>query len=336
MKILKINIGLVGCGRWAQNTHVPYIMSSNAIGKKYLSGVITEEEGQGMADKLNFDHYIHDWKELARSEKISAAIISTPHQFHYEQIKTFLENGKHVHVDKPPTLLHSQFIELVELANHNDLIFSVHAQMKYMPGMSKVRNILASNFSSIYQVSGYFWQKLFDDFKGSWRADKHLSGGGIMVDSGYHTIDTVHYLLNMYNPTNLTFLSHVGPRNSSDTVGLLTYKQKDTIISVSAIRGAPKMTQQQRIEIFGDAGYIEFKLVKGQEKDRSIVAFQKINGEFETYNYEIDNAHDSDPLEMFIEVLLSKNRHMLNEINYNVKISGSVVKVLDSAYNKPI
>src|SRR5690606_18312768 len=99
---------------------------------------------------------------------------------------------------KPPTLSYDQFVEVRDIARKKHLLFSVHAQMKYMPGIARVRRIIESDFSVIYQINGYFWQKLFDDFAGSWRSVPELAGGGIMVDSGYHTIDTMHYLLNTY------------------------------------------------------------------------------------------------------------------------------------------
>ena len=331
----KLSIGLIGCGRWAQTAHVPLLRHSSAVNKIVVSGVITENEGKDLVKKLGLTKYVHDWRKIAESPSIDAVIISTPHQLHYEQIKDCLLHGKHVHVDKPPTLSYYQFKEVREIAQRNNLIFSVHAQMKYMPGVLRLKHSIESNFSSIYQVNGYFWQKLFDDFSGSWRSNPALSGGGIMVDSGYHTIDTIHYLLNTFQPSEPNFLSHAGTRNASDTVGLLTYRQDSTIVSVSAIRGAPKATQRQRIEIFGDGGYIEFRLQKGANEERVTIQYQKMDGSHEEYEYTVTDEYLSDPLRMFLEVITTGNSHMYDEIERNLNISGSAVKVLDGAYREP-
>ena len=328
----KLSAGLIGCGRWAQSAHVPFLQQSPLVSLGMLGGVLTTREGKELATKFHFDAYVHDWKIIAKDASIDFVIISTPHELHYEQIKACLLAGKHVHVDKPPTLSYDQFAELRSIAKKKGVIFSVHAQMKYMTGMMRMKHILESDFSAIYQVNGYFWQKLFDDFAGSWRSTPALSGDGIMVDSGYHTIDTIHYLLNTYEPSRPNFLSHTGTRNASDAVGLLTYRQNDTIVSVSAIRGAPKATQRQRIEVFGDGGYLEFYLEKTAQQEKVIIRHQKMNGEYEKFEYSVDDSHIADPLRLFIEAISSGNTNMLDEIERNLDISGSAVKVLDGAY----
>lgn len=330
----KLTVGLIGCGRWAQAAHIPLLKRSSTVGDIIVSGVITPQEGRDLVKRLNLTKYEHDWQKAIENPSIDLVIISTPHQLHFDQIKACLLSGKHVHVDKPPTLSYAQFDEVRKIARQNNLIFSVHAQMKYMPGILRVKRIIESNFSAIYQVNGYFWQKLFDDFQGSWRSNPTLSGGGIMVDSGYHTIDTIHYLLNTFKPSEPNFLSHAGTRNASDTVGLLTYRQDNTIVSVSAIRGAPKATQRQRIEIFGDGGYVEFRLQKGVNEEHVTIQYQKMDGTREDYEYNLTNDYLSDPLHMFLEAISTGNAHMRDEIERNLDISGSAVKVLDGAYKK--
>ena len=335
MKTPLLNIALLGCGRWAQTAHLPLITSSKHIENITLSGVLTPEEGAMLAKRYGVT-YTHDWKKVVQDPTVHAVVISTPHQLHYEQIKESLLNNKHVHVDKPPTLRLAELEELIMLAQEKGLFLSVHAQMKYMPGISNLQRILRSEFSSIYQVNGYFWQKIFDDYKDSWRANNSLSGGGIMIDSGYHIIDTVHYIVDSLQPTAPTYLSHSGVRNASDAVGLLTYTQNGSIISISAIRGAPKMSQRQRIEIFGDAGYLEFQVSKSEHGgDSAKLIYQRTDGKYEEASYDIGEDYLSDPLHIFIESIYSENKLMISEMRQNLKIAYSVVKVLDGAYRQP-
>jgi predicted dehydrogenase len=331
---MKTKIALVGCGMWAQSVHVPFLRSRDDIELTVLTGVLTEAEGQELADEFGFTQYVHSWKEIADNSDIDAVIISTPHALHAEQIERFLRGGKHVHVDKPPTLKSSQLIKFKEYAYANNLLLSVHAQMKYMPGLDKVRSIMASNFSDIYQVNAYIWQKLFGDFKGSWRAEANIAGGGIMMDSGYHMIDTVHYLLKNKRSVMPHFLAHIGARNASDTVGLLTYALEDTIISISSIRGAPKSIQGQRIEIFGDEGYIEFKVTKDGDHDVSTVLYQDMAGKNQVFTYPHAVDYRADPLHMFIEALDKRNPYIVSEIESNLRVSISVIEILEKAYKK--
>lgn len=331
---MKLKIALIGCGMWAQSTHIPFLSAHDNVELSVLSGVLTEKEGRELADKFGFQAYVHSWQDVADNMDLDAVIISTPHVFHAEQIERFLRGGKHVHVDKPPTLKSAQLIKLRDYANANDLLLSVHAQMKYMPGIHKVKSLMATHFSDIYQVNAYIWQKLFGDFKHSWRSESKLSGGGIMMDSGYHMIDTVHYLLKNKRSVEPHFLAHNGARNASDTVGLLTYALEETIVSISSIRGAPKNIQGQRIEIFGDEGYIEFKVTKNDDHDVATVLYQDLSGANQVFTYPRLTEYKSEPLNMFIEALLKSNPYIISEIASNVKVSASVIEILEKAYTK--
>lgn len=331
---MDIRVALIGCGGWAQSTHVPYLQGRDDVELSILSGVYLEEEGYELAQRFGFKEYCHSWEEVAARPDIDAVIISTPHFLHSKQIDVFLRAGKHVHVDKPPTLTQQDLEGFKQFADEQELILSTHAQMKYMPGMQKVRTLLDTNFNTIFQVNAYIWQKLFGDFKGSWRAQPQFAGGGIMMDSGYHMIDTVHYLLRNRNSTAPNFLSHNGAR-ASDTVGLLTYGLGDTIVSISSIRGAPKLTQGQRIEIFGDGGYIELKVAKKNDVPHSFITYQNMQGDMQTFEYS-HNTEDYkfDPLQMFVDGIKHSNPYVLSEIKANVSISESVVDVLEKAYIK--
>lgn len=327
-----LKIALVGCGGWAQEVHVPALLSRKDVQVVALSGVYDEEEGIELAEKYGLGQYVHSWEDLASWENIDAVIISTPHAFHYSQIKTFLNAGKHVHVDKPPAMKHAELKELLNLADSKNLFLSVHAQMKYAPGMTYLKKLLDEHYSDIYQVNAYIWQQLFDDFRGSWRSRPSLAGGGIMMDSGYHMIDSVHYLLRNKDLKNLHFLAHKGGR-ASDTVGLLSYSVGRTIVTISSVRGAPNGIQGQRIEIFGDGGYILFTIIKEDGKKYSKVTFNDNDGNVSTQFFEHTINFKADPLFIFLDAIINENIYAINELRTNDTISLDVVRVLEKAYN---
>ncbi len=64
------------------------------------------------------------------------------------------------------------------------------------------------------------------------------------------------------------------------------------------------------------------------------VQYQKMDGTREDYEYSLTDDYLSDPLHMFLEVISTGNAHMRDEIEHNLNISGSAVKVLDGAYKK--
>lgn len=330
-----LNACMLGAGGWAQETHIPLLQSREDIELSTLTGILTKAEGSELAKKFGFKKYIHDWKEISGSDNIDFVVISTPHDMHFDQAKHFLNNNIHVHIDKPPALSRKELDYLLRLAQKKSLLFSVHAQMKYMPGILQFKQLIEDNFSSIFQVNAYIWQKLFSDFKGSWRANPKKAGGGIMMDSGYHMIDTVHYVLKKSAPETPTFHAHNGAK-ASDTIGLLTYNLGETIVSVSSIRGAPKSIEGQRIELFGDAGYLKMEINKYEGEKYSEIVFIDSAGESQEFKIKHQGSYKQDPLRMFINNILDPNSYITREIEVNNAVSLDVVDVLSSAYEKEI
>jgi predicted dehydrogenase len=73
--------------------------------------------------RYNVKHIFVSAEAMAKSIVIDAVYIATPHRFHYNQALLFIQNGKHVLVEKPITITNSEFKQLVmEAAKHEVLI----------------------------------------------------------------------------------------------------------------------------------------------------------------------------------------------------------------------
>lgn len=76
--------------------------------------------------------------------RANVAIINTPSELHYEQIKAALQAGLHVLVAKPITNNFEQAVELVELASAQRRSLCVGQQLRYNRHYSSVRRYLAT------------------------------------------------------------------------------------------------------------------------------------------------------------------------------------------------
>lgn len=114
MKKTKPKVALIGSGYWG------------SIIKKYISSYF---ELKYVADS-NFDKSII-WKD----EEVSAVIIATPIETHYQITKEALINDKHVLVEKPIALKYDESIELREIAKSKELKICVEYTQTFSPSI---------------------------------------------------------------------------------------------------------------------------------------------------------------------------------------------------------
>ena len=129
-----------------------------------------------------------DYKTVINA--FDAAIISLPHSLHAPFAVDLLNNGKHVLVEKPMALNIDDCNEMINAANKNNTILAVGNFRRYYKNTLWLKEQLGSNnFGPIKRFiikegGVYSWPVTTDSF---WRIEK--SGGGVLVDTGAHTLD---------------------------------------------------------------------------------------------------------------------------------------------------
>ena len=99
-----INLGLIGCGKWAKN----YVKNINVL-KNYTQITRlcsrTVESYNSLSEKPHNEHkWSADANDIFNDKEISAVIIASPPGTHFELVKSALEAGKNVLCEKPFTL----------------------------------------------------------------------------------------------------------------------------------------------------------------------------------------------------------------------------------------
>ena len=132
-------IGIIGTGRIAER----FIPEAKLVSGINTQGVYNPhiESADKFAQKWGIDSYknIEDFYEA-----VDAVYIATPHETHYEYIKTALEHGKHVLCEKPMVLQRAQAEELFPYAKERNLILFEGIKTAYCPGFTQLLGIACS------------------------------------------------------------------------------------------------------------------------------------------------------------------------------------------------
>lgn len=132
-------IGIIGTGRIADR----FIPEAKLVSGINTQGVynLHMESAAKFAEKWEIDYYkdIEDFYEA-----VDAVYIATPHETHYEYIKSSLEHGKHVLCEKPMVLQRAQAEELFPYAKERNLILFEGIKTAYCPGFTQLLGIACS------------------------------------------------------------------------------------------------------------------------------------------------------------------------------------------------
>ena len=134
-----LKAGIIGTGRIA-NRFIPEV--------KLVSGISAQgvynprrESAEAFAKKWEIDAY----DDLdAFFNDVDVVYVASPHQTHYEYVKSALEHGKHVLCEKPMMLKREQAEELFRYAKEHGCILFEGIKTAYCPGFEKLLGIACS------------------------------------------------------------------------------------------------------------------------------------------------------------------------------------------------
>ena len=197
--------GLVGFGNVARNGHLPAWRGRNDVEIAAAADIdhASREAVSGVAPGLAF----YDSAEaLLDRERLDFVDICTPPASHGEMIRLALERGVHVLCEKPLVLDGSELFELSSLARRRNRALAAVHNWRHAPAIALASELVAAG--RIGSVLRCEWEVLRErpsvaaprDGVPNWRVDPAFSGGGILVDHGWHAA----YVLAGWMPERLS------------------------------------------------------------------------------------------------------------------------------------
>jgi predicted dehydrogenase len=194
----KFRVALIGCGGIAQ-VHLAAMRELPDV--EIVAGVDSDPSRlDHFQSKWGVDAVFKDWKSMLREIKPDGVSICTPNGVHMAPAIDSLNAGAHVIVEKPMAMTPAQCQEMIAAAKSNDRKLCVGFQYRYHP---------ATQFLKRAADEGQFGDILFVRVQALRRrgipnwgvfGQKHLQGGGPMIDIGVHGIEMAHYVMGSPRP----------------------------------------------------------------------------------------------------------------------------------------
>jgi len=147
---MMIKIGVVGCGHLGE-IHIKLLKKSNNFD---IKGFIDNDDNKSQEIEKKYElKRFYDLDNF--SNKIDAVIIATPTAFHFNLAKFFIEQKKHVFIEKPITSTTKEAQELVLLVKKFGLIGQVGHVERFNSAYLNVKNLLKPMFIEAHRLSHY-------------------------------------------------------------------------------------------------------------------------------------------------------------------------------------
>lgn len=195
-----------------------------------------------------------DFKTLAENSEFDAVIIATPPDSHPEIAAFFMRKGIHVLCEKPLCLSVAEAKEMLETAGKSGVLFTMATKFRYCEDVIKAKAILASGvLGEIVQFENAFTAKV--DMTKRWNSQKEISGGGVLIDNGTHSVDIIRYFLGAI--TEVLAVETGGTQNLTvdENVKLLAKTENGVAASVDLTWGINKELANF-ISIYGTNGML--------------------------------------------------------------------------------
>lgn len=239
-----IRLGIIGTGRIATRM-VPEV--------KFVSGINIdavynphEDSARQFAECFEINKYTDNLEEFYA--EVDAVYIASPHQTHYEYIRSSIEHQKHVLCEKPMVLQKSQAEELFEMAEEKGVVLMEAIKTAYCPGFNQLLAIVRSGvIGSVRDVEACF-TKLENPLS---RELTDTACGGSFTELGSYTVLPVLKILGKHY-RELEF------RSQKAANGLDVYTKADFTYenALATAKNGLGVKSEGQLIISGTRGYI--------------------------------------------------------------------------------
>lgn len=129
-----------------------------------------------------------DYREMLERADVDAVDICLPHHLHRDAIVAAARAGKHVLCEKPLCLTPEEAADVESAVREAGVTLMCAHNQLFMPAVAKAKELIDGGaLGTVYEVrTTDSFRNEFDPSNMGWRAHASTSGGGELIDTGYH------------------------------------------------------------------------------------------------------------------------------------------------------
>jgi predicted dehydrogenase len=288
----KINCGVIGAGWWATFAHIPALIThphAELIAVQKRDPV----EARKVADDFGIPYACTTAEELLSLEGLTAVVVSSSPNMHYEQTCSALRLGKHVLIEKPMTLTTVEALALQQLADARGLQLLISCPWHYTRHASIARRLVLDGvLGDVRMISVLMTNPVSHLIRGTSTrpthgtpylyprqntySDPRIAGAGQIYAQVCHVAAYISFLTGVRAAEVFARFHNDG--EVLDIYDTLSLKMEDgTLVSIASTGATSLDRRDFELRVFGTRGMLFLDLWKGQ------MEFHTMSGGHETY-----------------------------------------------------
>ncbi len=192
---MKHVIAIIGCGRIANDAHLPALSKMENVRIKYACDLIIEK-AQAAVENYGAEEAIVDYNIALADPEIETVFVLTPNYAHYTISMDALKAGKHVMCEKPITVNYKLSCEMAAEAEKQGKLLNIGVCNRFHESVCRIAEMnKQGKLGKLYHVACSFRKQRSIPGLGGSFTNKKESGGGVLIDWGVHFLDLILYIM---------------------------------------------------------------------------------------------------------------------------------------------
>jgi predicted dehydrogenase len=188
----KVRFALVGAGGIAQSYAQAFLGHPDA--ELVSVADVRLDAAAALAARFAGCHATDTYPELFDGPAFDAVIVSTPPDTHETIATYFLANGANVLCEKPFTIGADSAQRMVAAARRAGRVLTMASKFRYVADVTKAKAFIEDGLiGEVVLFENAFTARV--DMTNRWNSDPAVSGGGVLIDNGAHSLDLTRYFL---------------------------------------------------------------------------------------------------------------------------------------------
>jgi predicted dehydrogenase len=243
-----VSFAIVGTGGIAHSYAVAFANNPHAK----LVGVcdVRPDAATAFADKYGVPAFAAH-TDLTAAEVV---IVCTPPNTHTDITLDLLRGGQHVLCEKPFTLSSAAARKMQYEANKAGRLLTMGSKFRYVSDVVRAKQMVdAGEIGEVVLFENAFTSRV--DMTGRWNSRPEVSGGGVLIDNGTHSVDVIRYFLGPLAQVHAVEGLRVQPLAVEDTAKLFVRSAAGVMGTVDLSWSLNKELDWY-VKIFGTLGVI--------------------------------------------------------------------------------
>lgn len=196
-------------------------------------------------------------EEIFANKEIDTVFVCTVNNMNKELVIMGLEAGKNVFCEKPPAFTAQEVEEIIDAESKTSKKLMYGFNHRHHGAVIKMKEeIDTGNYGKVLWMRGRYGKSVDEGYFDTWRVDKDLAGGGILIDQGIHMLDLFNHMSGGFDKAHAFVSNLYWHLDGIEDNVFAIFKNSETGTAASLHSTMTQWRHLFSLEVFLEAGYM--------------------------------------------------------------------------------